>query len=89
MATEAEFYDLLKYLNEKKKLTLVIVTHDLDIIGHKVNKLMCLHCSVRGSDEPGKLLEGEALHLAAERGIRLVSHEENGTHHHDLHEHHP
>jgi zinc transport system ATP-binding protein len=87
VATEKEFYDLLKYLNEEKKMTLVIVTHDLDIIGHKVNKLMCLHCAVGTPADPKKFLEGEALELAAERGISFLPKDDRGSHHHHEHNH--
>ena len=89
VATETEFYDLLKYLNEEKKMTLVIVTHDLDIIGHKVNKLMCLHCAVGSATEPKRFLEGEALSLAAQKGIRFLPHDERLAHHHHEHNHKP
>jgi zinc transport system ATP-binding protein len=87
VATEKEFYDLLKYLNEKKKMTIVVVTHDLDIIGHKVNKLMCLHCVVGTPTDPKKFLEGEALELAAERGISFLPGDDHSGHHHHEHNH--
>jgi zinc transport system ATP-binding protein len=87
VATEKEFYDLLKYLNEEKKMTLVVVTHDLDIIGHKVNKLMCLHCAVGTPTDPKKFLEGEALELAAEHGISFLPNDDHSSHHHHEHNH--
>ncbi len=87
VATEKEFYDLLQYLNEKKKMTIVIVTHDLDIIGHKVNKLMCLHCAVGSPTDPKKFLEGEALTLAARQGISFLPTNDHSGHHHHEHNH--
>jgi zinc transport system ATP-binding protein len=86
---EAEFYSLLKHLNIDHKMTLVVVTHDIDIIGHQVNKLMCLHCSIATHGAPKEFLEGEALHVAATGNVRLVPHhdnhlhEGNHRHHHD------
>jgi len=85
---EAEFYSLLKHLNTDHKMTLVVVTHDIDIIGHQVNKLMCLHCSISTHGSPKEFLEGEALHVAAAGSVRLVPHHESRHHDGDHHYHH-
>lgn len=85
---EAEFYDLLQHLNKEHGLTLVVVTHDLDIIGHQVNKLMCMHCAISTQGEPKEFLEGEALHSAAQGKVRLVPRHETDHGHADHHDRH-
>jgi zinc transport system ATP-binding protein len=85
---EAEFYKLLRHLNVEHGLTLVVVTHDLDIIGHQVNKLMCMHCSISTHGTPQQFLQGEALHTAAQGNIQLVPHHESHHDGHDDHDHH-
>jgi zinc transport system ATP-binding protein len=82
---EAEFYKLLKHLNKEHNLTLMIVTHDLDIVGHQVNKLMCVHCSISTHGTPKHFLEGADLHAAIAGDFQLVPHHE--SHHHDDHGH--
>jgi zinc transport system ATP-binding protein len=79
---EAEFYNLVRHLNEDRKITVVIVTHDIDIVGHEVNKLMCLHCSIATHGTPKQFLEGAALHTAAGKGIQLIPHHERAHHTH-------
>jgi len=81
---EAEFYKLMRKLNVEKKLTLIIVTHDMDIVGHQVNKLMCLHCSIATHGTPKQFLEGDALHAAAGQGIQLIPHHDQHHHEHGL-----
>lgn len=83
---EAEFYALLRHLNVEHNLTLVVVTHDLDIIGHQVNKLMCMHCSIATHGTPKQFLEGESLHAAASGKIKLVPHHES-RHQDHVHDH--
>jgi len=84
---EASFFALLKRLNTEKNITIVVVTHDMDIIGHQVNKLMCLHCSISTHGTPKQFFEGEALHMATRGDIKLIPHHEDRGHHDHGHDH--
>ncbi len=83
---EAAFFTLLKKLNKEKKITIIVVTHDLDIVGHQVNKLMCLHCSISTHGTPKQFLEGQALHMATAGDVKLIPHHEDRGHH-EHHDH--
>jgi len=78
---EAEFFSLIRRLNKEKKITVIVVTHDIDIIGHQVNKLMCLHCSIATHGTPQQFLEGETLHAATHGNVQLIPHHEDRGHH--------
>jgi zinc transport system ATP-binding protein len=75
--SEENFYDLMKYLNESKKIILVMVTHDIGAISKRVNRVLCL--------SEGRLLE----HECANKSVGEIFDETYG--HHDvariLHEH--
>jgi len=41
--TQAKFYEMLFELNQKEKLTIVLITHDFSVITKHVNKVACLN----------------------------------------------
>jgi zinc transport system ATP-binding protein len=41
--TQARFYDMLAELNQKKSLTIVLITHDIGLISRHINKVACLN----------------------------------------------
>ncbi len=43
---QEQFYKLLKKLNQEKHLTLVLVSHDLDVIEREASELICLNRSL-------------------------------------------
>lgn len=40
---QARFYDMLADLNQKKSLTIVLITHDIGLISRHINKVACLN----------------------------------------------
>jgi len=47
-----EFYTLIKQLNEKLDLTVVLVTHDLESVAHEAMHIACVDCSVFFHESP-------------------------------------
>ena len=43
MASQQKFYKLLKELNEKEKLTILFVTHDIGVIADDITQLLCIN----------------------------------------------
>ena len=41
--TQAHFYDMLGALNQRKDITIVLVTHDIGVVTKYVNKVACLN----------------------------------------------
>ena len=73
--TQARFYEMLAALNQKKGLTIVLITHDIGVITKHVNKVACLnqrlffhgtHEDFCSSSMVQELLQGEH-HLVCHR----------------------
>lgn len=43
LATQKEFYAFLKKLNDKEGLTIIFVSHDIDVISEETKSIMCLN----------------------------------------------
>ncbi len=43
METQTMFYDMLDYLNKDRKITIVLVTHDIGVITKHVKKIACIN----------------------------------------------
>ncbi|MCX6801984.1 MAG: ABC transporter ATP-binding protein [Candidatus Diapherotrites archaeon] len=68
-----EFYSLLKQLNEKFGLTLILISHDIGMVSKKVNKLACVNIAVTMHDI-SKGINKADLHCAYSTGMELVPH---------------
>jgi zinc transport system ATP-binding protein len=44
--TKASFYELLRKLNRERKLTVVLITHDVESIAHEAMHIACVDCRV-------------------------------------------
>lgn len=55
------FYDLLKKLNTENGITIVFVTHDVDVISKKVNRVLCLNQKVCCHASPQDFLQKHVL----------------------------
>lgn len=71
-AAQKEFYLFLKKLNAQQGLTILFVSHDIDILMHEAHSLMCLNRGllcfgsseyVRGQDVLGHLYDKHITHL--------------------------
>lgn len=71
---QTQFYALLRKLNEEEKLTLVLVSHDIDVVAHEVKHLVCLNCRVVFHGEPQAMGKGVNEKLYG-KNFRFVEHE--------------
>lgn len=42
-ASQEQFYDFLRDLRKKLQLTIIIVSHDIDVVAHEVDQVLCLN----------------------------------------------
>lgn len=56
-----EIYELIEDLQKKKGLTIVIVSHDIDVVFHYANNVLCLNHRLVCQGAPKKALTKEAL----------------------------
>jgi len=60
--TQTQFYALLSKLNKDLGITLVLVSHDIDIVTNEVTEVACINQSLVYHGEPQDFLKLEELH---------------------------
>lgn len=60
--TQKQFYSLLRTLNKKMDLTLILVSHELDVVAHESTELGYINCSLEYYGEPTEFLKGAYFH---------------------------
>ncbi len=72
-ASQAQFYALLRRLNQEKQLTLILVSHDIDVVAQEVQHILCLNCQVIYHGEP-KGVAAEMREQMYGKNVRFVEH---------------
>ncbi len=68
IVAQKEFYDFLERLNKDKKITLVLVTHDIGNITSRIGKLACINKKMFPACHP------ETMFGYAPEGMKVVHH---------------
>jgi len=66
--TQKQFYALLRKLNKDLKLTLVLVTHELDVVAHEAKELGYVNRTLEYYGEPEEFLKGRYFHELIGKG---------------------
>lgn len=74
IATETEFYDFLKELNEKQGLTIIFVSHDIDVVTEEAKSVLCLNKSVLSFGPADELQEQTAIESLYGKRITHIHH---------------
>ena len=72
--SQEKFYELLKDLNQKLKLTLVLVSHDIDVVAHEVSEVACINCTLIGHGKPKEIFKSNFLEELYGKNLRFVIH---------------
>lgn len=68
--TQKQFYSLLRKLNQELNLTLVLVSHELDVVAHESTELAYINRTLEYFGEPDEFLKGEYFHeLIGKKGV--------------------
>ncbi len=68
--TQKQFYSLLRKLNQQLNLTLVLVTHELDVVAHEATEVGYINRTLDYYGDPEKLLKGDYFHkLIGKEGL--------------------
>lgn len=71
--TQKQFYRLLRKLNKELGLTLVLVSHELDVVSHECNQLIYLNCRLVYAGTPGEFMQGKYFHeLIGREGLHQL-----------------
>lgn len=73
--TQEEFYTLLKQLNQQLGLTLILVSHDIDVIAAEATELACINQTLVYHGEPSEFIKGDYLQKLYGKNIRLILHD--------------
>jgi zinc transport system ATP-binding protein len=56
VGSQSKFYQFLKYLNEHRGITIVFVSHDIDIMAQEATNLICVNNTLVGCGSPEQIL---------------------------------
>lgn len=80
--SQTKFYELLRKLNKERKLTLVLVSHDLDIVAHEVGTLACINGNLMCHGRPKDIMKGDFIEQMYGKEVGFIIHN-HGEHHHE------
>lgn len=72
--TQKQFYALLKKLNEHLGLTLVLVSHDIDVIVHETTEVACVNKTLVYETNPKDLLNHQSLQRTYGEQMQYIGH---------------
>lgn len=69
--TQKQFYTLLQKLNTELNLTLVLVSHELDIVGHEATEIAYINRELVYHGVPKKFLHSEYFEKLTGKGVHI------------------
>ncbi len=74
--TQEQFYTLLKKLNRELNLTLVMISHDLEVMTKETTELACVNQSLIYHDNPANCIRGNYIEklYGEDKCINITSH---------------
>jgi zinc transport system ATP-binding protein len=77
---QSSFYTLLRSFNRERGVTLVLVSHDIGVVAHEVNRVACLNRQLLFCGHPSDVLTQEALSTLYGSSVRVVPHRDPCAH---------
>jgi len=71
---QQQFYELLKKLNEKMGITLILISHDIDVITKEVTEIAAINQSVIFSGSAQEFIKEEHLEKLYVKGVKYITH---------------
>lgn len=72
--SQEKFYELLKTLNHDMNLTLILVSHDIDVVAHEVKTIACINHTIVSHGKPKDVLKGDFMKKLYGEHLRMVVH---------------
>ena len=73
--TQEQFYTLLKQLNQELGLTLILVSHDIDVIANEATELACINQTLVYHGAPKEFITGDYLQKLYGKNTRFILHD--------------
>jgi zinc transport system ATP-binding protein len=74
LKSQDEFYQLLSNLNKEEGITLVLVSHDIDVIANEVKSVACVNQTLIYHGEPQEFIKGEYLEKLYGQARKFILH---------------
>lgn len=71
---QEKFYHLLHMLNVERKLTLILVSHDVDVVAHEVGTIACINTKLVCHGKPKDVLKSDFMEKLYGKELRFVVH---------------
>jgi zinc transport system ATP-binding protein len=72
--SQAKFYQLLHTINKELHVTLVLVSHDIDVVAHEVSEIACLNNRLVCHGKPKDILNSNFMDQLYGKELRFVVH---------------
>lgn len=73
--TQEQFYALLKKLNTTLDVTLVLVSHDVDVVAHETTELACINQTLVYHGSPKEFIKGDYLKDLYGKELKFILHD--------------
>lgn len=74
LPAQEKFYTFIKKLNQNYKLTIIFVSHDIDVVANEVKSLLCLNKNLVCHGDPKKFIKEEYLEKLYGKEVKFVLH---------------
>lgn len=71
---QEQFYKLLKHLNQELGVTLILVSHDIDVVAHEVTKLACINQTLIYHGSPKEFVARDYLAHVYGKEMKFILH---------------
>jgi zinc transport system ATP-binding protein len=68
------FYDIVKHLNAEHKISVILISHEIDMVYSLANKVVCLNKKMFCSGSPRKAISKKILDKLYGKNVGLVNH---------------
>jgi zinc transport system ATP-binding protein len=75
VSAQEQFYRLLEKLNHELDLTLVLVSHDIDVIANEATELACINQTLVYHGSPKEFMQGEYLKKLYGKNTKFILHD--------------
>lgn len=71
---QEKFYMLLRKLNQQHKLTLALVSHDIDVVANEVNMIVCINTKMVCHTKPQTFIKEDYLKNVYGKDLKFILH---------------
>lgn len=71
---QGKFYTLLRKLNKDLGITLVVISHDVDVVAHEVTEMAFINSNLIYDDNPKEFLKNSSLNTLYGKDVKIIEH---------------